>query len=164
MKLEEHGIKEELQKFSCKFCYRKFSNKQVLGGHQNAHKLERSKEKNARKAMSGEEYLNNQYLNFAIDINSRTINNHCYATLNTFEGPCHPNQGLAGPTNAFYLSITPSIRTTNWSANDPWMPSRIVSFNGDNFAASTSISSILLAKDLCPRTKLEMTIIVEAKN
>ncbi|KAL6555306.1 hypothetical protein OROGR_006564 [Orobanche gracilis] len=34
--------------YGCKFCDKKFSNKQALGGHHNAHKVERAMEKTAR--------------------------------------------------------------------------------------------------------------------
>ncbi|KZV14934.1 zinc finger protein 8-like [Dorcoceras hygrometricum] len=33
--------------YGCKYCHRKFTNKQSLGGHQNAHKFERAMEKDA---------------------------------------------------------------------------------------------------------------------
>lgn len=36
------------REYGCKYCHKRFSNKQALGGHQNAHKVERAMEKNAR--------------------------------------------------------------------------------------------------------------------
>ncbi|PIN25002.1 hypothetical protein CDL12_02264 [Handroanthus impetiginosus] len=36
------------REYSCKYCDKKFTNKQALGGHQNAHKVERAIEKSAR--------------------------------------------------------------------------------------------------------------------
>ncbi|XP_051138684.1 zinc finger protein JAGGED-like [Andrographis paniculata] len=36
------------RQYSCNYCEKKFKSKQALGGHQNAHKLERAIEKNAR--------------------------------------------------------------------------------------------------------------------
>ncbi|KAI3444282.1 hypothetical protein Pfo_000947 [Paulownia fortunei] len=36
------------REYGCKYCHKKFTNKQALGGHQNAHKVERAMDKNAR--------------------------------------------------------------------------------------------------------------------
>ncbi|KAK6124880.1 hypothetical protein DH2020_041366 [Rehmannia glutinosa] len=42
------AIADHDREYGCKYCHKKFSNKQALGGHQNAHKVERAMEKNAR--------------------------------------------------------------------------------------------------------------------
>ncbi|CAI9783025.1 unnamed protein product [Fraxinus pennsylvanica] len=40
-----HHVKERV--YGCKYCHKKFSSKQALGGHQNGHKVERVIERNA---------------------------------------------------------------------------------------------------------------------
>ncbi|XP_051138675.1 zinc finger protein GIS-like [Andrographis paniculata] len=42
---QAEGVEQE---YDCRYCQKKFSNKQALGGHQNAHRHERAIEKNIR--------------------------------------------------------------------------------------------------------------------
>ncbi|KAK4412799.1 Zinc finger protein 2 [Sesamum alatum] len=46
--VEENRAADQEREYGCKYCQKKFSNKQALGGHQNAHKVERAMEKSAR--------------------------------------------------------------------------------------------------------------------
>ncbi|EYU25634.1 hypothetical protein MIMGU_mgv1a021296mg, partial [Erythranthe guttata] len=47
--LDGHVVQHEEREYSCNYCPKKFSNKQALGGHQNAHKVEKVVAKSAMK-------------------------------------------------------------------------------------------------------------------
>lgn len=56
-----HPIATEEPEYGCNFCPKKYSNKQALGGHQNAHKLDKAGQKRPRQGCPGNAFSPNSF-------------------------------------------------------------------------------------------------------
>ncbi|NP_001315357.1 zinc finger transcription factor SlZFP2 [Solanum lycopersicum] len=76
--------------FSCNYCRRKFYSSQALGGHQNAHKLERTLAKKSRELSSTLRGPHSSWSNHSNSNNNSNSNNHCSLSPS---GPSHTSHG-----------------------------------------------------------------------
>ncbi|XWS31186.1 hypothetical protein CRYUN_Cryun23aG0055800 [Craigia yunnanensis] len=122
LNLLELKNKEMKRDFCCKYCNKKFSNSQALGGHQNAHKRERALSKK-EKGMMG---LYHPYSHIGSHSYMARVPNH--GTLNK------PWQEFQAMINRPYNYLPGNMYKDRWSNKPNFMSSQIAMPQSDDYS------------------------------
>ncbi|KAI4337265.1 hypothetical protein L6164_015703 [Bauhinia variegata] len=107
------GSEAEPRVFSCNYCQRKFYSSQALGGHQNAHKRERSIAKRGQR-------LGTQLMASAAGFGHPFLHNHRYTSMASLplHGACNKPLGIQAHSviqKPSHISIGSSYGHRGWS-------------------------------------------------
>ncbi|KAL2502442.1 uncharacterized protein Fot_36290 [Forsythia ovata] len=162
-----HHVRERV--YSCKYCHKKFSNKQALGGHQNAHTIERVIERNAREGLEtnfghvrGPSYCGMTSLPFqhafnrGAEIFNQSMRNKAYnpqSMQHEMLANGHPNSNLPmnqephAPETLQGITIWPNPHLTNSQiiALSPGMENHTLNFWNPTFGSTRSNAGKMLS-------------------